>query len=79
MISFLKICGKLKWPLSLHGYFICFFGLSLLKKKKRMTNFLVIRASRQFLYVLGLLLSNLVITGGRTYGHVTTKISQMHR
>ena len=60
-------------------FYLFFRPLSSEKKKKRMTNFLVIRASRQFLYVLGLLLSNLVITGGRTYGHVTTKISQMHR
>ena len=59
--------------------FYLFFRPLSSEKKKRMTNFLVIRASRQFLYVLGLLLSNLVITGGRTYGHVTTKISQMHR
>ena len=33
MISFLEICGKLKWRQTLHGHFICFFGLALLKKK----------------------------------------------
>ena len=28
-----NFCGKLKWRQTLHGHFICFFGLALLKKK----------------------------------------------